>query len=134
MSATVCVAANTLLCTGASGHLWVYLNWALGLRALGCRVIWLEGVPPGTQAEAARSCVKQLKERLQRYGLAEQVGLFFWDGQRLAPELAELCLGLEEALEADLLLNVALWVAEIRSRLKRLSPGASAVLWFRLGQ
>jgi hypothetical protein len=24
-----------------AGHLWVYLNWALSLHALGCRVIWL---------------------------------------------------------------------------------------------
>ena len=24
------------------GHLWVYLNWALGLHAVGCDVTWLE--------------------------------------------------------------------------------------------
>ena len=42
MSRKVCLSANTLGCTKAGGHLWVYINWALGLRASGCRVIWLE--------------------------------------------------------------------------------------------
>src|SRR5947208_1506547 len=45
MSLTVCVApANTVAYPNGGGHLWVYLHWALALRALGCRVIWLEGL------------------------------------------------------------------------------------------
>ena len=50
MSLTVCLAANTLSYPEGGGHLWVYLNWALGLRALGCRVIWLETVEPDLPA------------------------------------------------------------------------------------
>jgi hypothetical protein len=37
MSITACLAADTLYYPTGGGHLWVYLNWALGLRALGCR-------------------------------------------------------------------------------------------------
>src|SRR5260370_35175370 len=45
MSLTVCVApANTVAYPNGGGHLWVYLHWALALKALGCRVIWLEGI------------------------------------------------------------------------------------------
>ena len=45
MSTAVCLApARTIAYPQGGGHLWVYLQWALGLRALGCRVIWLEGI------------------------------------------------------------------------------------------
>src|SRR5256885_442775 len=56
MSLTVCLApANTVAYPNGGGHLWVYIHWALALKALGCRVIWLEGTafddsdtsPPG---------------------------------------------------------------------------------------
>ncbi len=43
MRPLVGLSANTLSYPQGGGHMWVYLNWALGLRALGCRVIWLEG-------------------------------------------------------------------------------------------
>src|SRR5256885_9103092 len=45
MSLTVCLApANTVAYPNGGGPLWVYLHWALALKALGCRVIWLEGI------------------------------------------------------------------------------------------
>src|SRR5213592_1854174 len=45
VSVTVCLApANTVAYPNGGGHLWVYLHWALALKALGCRVIWLEGL------------------------------------------------------------------------------------------
>jgi len=54
MSATVCLLANALSYPEGGGHLWVYLNWALGLRALGCQVIWLERVFPRTPPHEVR--------------------------------------------------------------------------------
>ena len=71
MSVTVCLAAKTIGYPEGGGHMWVYLNWALGLRALGCQVIWLEGVWPGM--DNIRTRVAALKSRLERYGLAEYV-------------------------------------------------------------
>ena len=50
----VCLFANTLSYPEGGGHLWVYLNWALGLRSLGCQVIWLEDTDPRVRADAAR--------------------------------------------------------------------------------
>jgi len=34
VSITVCLSVGTTGCPEAGGHLWAYLNWALGLRAL----------------------------------------------------------------------------------------------------
>ena len=40
---TICLTpAGTLNYDEGGGHFWVFLNWALGLRSLGYRVIWLE--------------------------------------------------------------------------------------------
>lgn len=105
MSLTVCLCANTLYYPEGGGHLWVYLNWALGLRSLGCRVIWLEEVAPRTPASDVQAYVSSLKRRLERYGVAEHVALCSWTDESLVPEAAAGCLGLEEAWEADLLLN-----------------------------
>ena len=56
MSITVCLSTNqTLNYPHGGGHLWVYLNWALGLRALGCEVIWLETVTNKESVAASKS-------------------------------------------------------------------------------
>ncbi len=57
MSTTVSLMANTLNCVEGGGHMWVYRNWALGARALGCQVIWLEEASPSTPAHEVRSKV-----------------------------------------------------------------------------
>ncbi len=105
MSLTVCLCANTLYYPEGGGHLWVYLNWALGLRGLGCRVIWLEEVAPSTPAPTVRGRVASLKRRLERYGLAEDVALCSWTDEPLSPDAGAGYLDLDAAWEADLLLN-----------------------------
>ncbi len=105
MSLTVCLCSNTLYYPEGGGHLWVYLNWALGLRALGCRVIWLEEVAPSTPAANVQAYVSSLRHRLERYGVAEHVALCSWTEEPLDPRAVAGCLGLDEAWEADLLLN-----------------------------
>src|SRR5215469_17680727 len=76
MSITVCNApVKTLEYPEGGGHLWEYLNWALGLRALGCQVIWLEGLAPSTPASEIRAKIAALKLRLERYGLANYLAL-----------------------------------------------------------
>jgi hypothetical protein len=131
MSTTVCLFANTISYPEGGGHFWVYLHWALGLRALGCRVIWMERVvvkrgdsdhgvaaeedgkkarrPPASWPSwRLRHAIKEvagLKGRLGRYGLAEDLALWSWPGEPLLPEIAEGCLDLDDAAEADLLLN-----------------------------
>src|SRR6266581_3843374 len=86
MSLTVCVApTNTMAYPNGGGHLWVYLHWALALRALGCRVIWLEVLDPEKPQEATQGNVAALRERLDRFGLAESLALFAPDSTPLPP-------------------------------------------------
>src|SRR5438046_2570967 len=106
MAVTVCFSANTLSYPAGGGHLWVYLNWALGLRALGCRVIWLEAVGPKLSEQKVRSHVAALRTRLERYGLAEHLVLCCRPGVQLPPDVTAECLDLDAAAEADLLLNL----------------------------
>jgi hypothetical protein len=105
VSLTVCLCANSLYYPEGGGHFWVYLNWALGLRELGCEVIWLEELGTSTAPREARDLVGGLKSRLERYGLAERVALSPWSDASLSPEAMGGCLDLEVATEADLLLN-----------------------------
>jgi hypothetical protein len=107
VSTTVClVPARTVAYPQGGGHLWVYLQWALGLRALGCRVIWLEGIDPYQPEQESRAKVATLKLRLQPYGLSESVALFSLNGAALPREVAGDTLDLDAAAEADLLLNL----------------------------
>ena len=69
MSRKVCLLARTLGAPTAGGHAWVYLNWALGLQALGCRVIWLEAVSDTTNCHQVHEQVAALKARLASFGL-----------------------------------------------------------------
>jgi len=129
VSVTVCLSTNqTLNYPQGGGHLWVYLNWALGLRALGFEVIWLETVSnnesvaalnrrrslePDDLAEHTSDLVHEvetnvatLKRRLERYGFGEHLALCSLGGEALSDEVTEGCLDLEAAAEADLLLNL----------------------------
>ena len=121
MSTAVCLApARTIAYPQGGGHLWVYLQWALGLRALGCRVIWLEGIDPSDSELDSREKVAALKLRLRPYGLAESLALFSLNGGPLSRGVADGTLDLEAAAEADLLLN--LWhslPASVVSRFRR---------------
>jgi hypothetical protein len=128
VSLTVCLApANTVSYPKGGGHLWVFLQWALALRALGCRVIWLEGVDldetdPSPAARRRRrggelrKNVAILKAHLKAYGLADALALYPMNGGALPDDLARDCLDLEVAAGADLLLNLwhsqPAWVVE----------------------
>jgi hypothetical protein len=107
MSLTVCLApAKTMSYPRGGGHLWVYLHWALGLRALGCRVIWLEALDLDEPLEVTKGNVAALRDHLDRYGLAESLALVSADGAPLPRDLAARVLDLEAAAEADLLINL----------------------------
>ena len=118
MSLTVCLApANTVAYPNGGGHLWVYLHWALALKALGCRVIWLEGIdvddsdtsPAGRRRRRggrAVDCVATLKTRLEPYGLADTLALYAMNGAAVPEDVAQGSLDLDAAAGADLLLNL----------------------------
>ena len=96
MRRTICLSGSNLG-PEVGGHLWVHFNWALGLRALGCRVIWLEVVRSGADPAETRQRAAALRRTLENFGLAES----------LATEpAAEGYLDLDAATDADLLLDL----------------------------
>lgn len=108
MGLTICLNANTLAYPTGGGHRWVYLNWAMGLRANGCRVIWMEGAAPAWGAARTRELTTILKDQLRPYGFAESLALYSYFDEPLPPGAGEGCLNLEEASDAsDLLLEIA---------------------------
>lgn len=135
MNITVCLCARTLHAPRAGGHRWVYLNWALGLRALGCYVIWAEGVAPSTPTQEIQANVAALKSHLEQYDLAPSVALYSWSstGEPLPRGATEGCLDLEAAGEADVLLNMAYVIPpEVVARFRRsvlvdIDPGLTQI-------
>jgi len=139
MSITVWLAASTLSYPQGGGHLWVYLNWVLGLRALGCRVVWLEAVDPEMPVHEVQELTLALKRRLERQGLAECLALCSKNGEPLPRAVAERCLDIEAAAEAHLLLNLAYDIPPQvverfqRSALMDIDPGLLQI-WMSMGQ
>jgi hypothetical protein len=133
VSLTIWLSARTLKHTKAGGHLWVYLNWALGLRALGCKVVWLEPIDPRTPVLEARAMIDALKTSLEPYGLAKNLALCSWIGEPLSSDIREGCLDLEDAGKADLFLNLAYDIPPTivgryrRSALVDIDPGLTQI-------
>ncbi len=49
------------------GHFWVYLQYALGLRRLGCEVYWLEQLRPARDPERGAAMLSTFMERMKRF-------------------------------------------------------------------
>jgi hypothetical protein len=132
MTTTVCITPLTLGSPENGGHLWVYLNWALSLRALGCRVIWLEDIDGLTSwpAERTEREIVILDERLAAHGMPDALALTNFNRSPLAANLTDGRLDLEAAIEiSDVVLDFAYDTpAEALSRFRRsalvdLDPG-----------
>src|SRR5262245_36742809 len=105
MSLKICVSANALPYPEHGGHMWVYLNWCLGLKEIGCRVVWLDGLGSETSRPPAKQ-LSDLRTRLEQYGLASDVAVWTNDNEPVPADIAEKCLGIEGAVDADLLINL----------------------------
>lgn len=135
MAPRVCLAPRgTITYPDGGGYLWIFLNWALGFRALGCDLVWLELVPgSGTDTELPRK-VALLRERLAPYGLDDALALVPLPGEQLPP--VEAIPGIEAAAESDLLVNFRYSLpAEIVGRFSRsalidIDPGLLQI-WIR---
>ncbi|MBV9646356.1 MAG: glycosyltransferase family 1 protein [Candidatus Eremiobacteraeota bacterium] len=107
------------------GHFWVYLQYADGLRRLGCDVWWLEDVRSDADPAARQHLMQTLVSRLAEYGLGGK-GIFYAGQEFLnAPSLEVRRI----FRDADLLLNfhqrIAPWVLELfrRTALVDIDPG-----------
>ena len=101
----VCLSYYTLGYPQGGGHAWVFLNWALGLRALGCDVWLLEIVVPSDSMDQMRANLDLLRSRLAPFGLADRVAVTRQSGEPLPAEQWRGCPGLEAVEDADLLLD-----------------------------
>jgi hypothetical protein len=118
VSETVCLGACSLGKTQAGAYLWMFLNWALGLRATGAQVIWLTSVLPGRSAEQTRSDLAELRDVLRPYGLDGSV-VVVPRTARGEPVDGVAADGFEAANAADLFLNLAYHPAAVVERFRR---------------
>ena len=140
---TVCMTPLTLGYPQGGGHLWVYLNWALSLQALGCRVIWLEDIGEHAATnvrEVVERDIATLIARLESHGFDGVLALTSFSGHELDPRLVDGRPGLDfAAAEADLVLDFAYdtpaWALQQfqRTTLVDLDPGLLQ-LWMSQGK
>lgn len=117
---TVCIGANCLHGARLGGHVWVYVNWALGARSNGCEVLWLEGVPPTTPAEEVSILLEDLRANLEPFGLADSIVLCSWSDEPLLPAVEELSPDSGRVYDADAFLDLVYDLpATVVSRFRR---------------
>src|SRR3989442_10771733 len=58
------------------GHFWVYMQYAQGLRRLGCDVYWLEQVRRRKDPDRDAHALATFRERLERFGMGQRVLLY----------------------------------------------------------
>src|SRR5437016_1908899 len=63
------------------GHFWVYLQYALGLRRLGCDVYWLEQLRPARDPEWQSYVISTFQERMKQLGFEGRTLLYTLDGE-----------------------------------------------------
>src|SRR5437764_5173225 len=51
------------------GHFWVYMQYVLGLRQLGCDVYWLEAFRTKGRTEQERVALETFRARAEAFGL-----------------------------------------------------------------
>jgi hypothetical protein len=69
MTTRVCLSAAQTLEYPQGGHLWVFLNWALGFRSVGCDVTWLDVVPQSMPIAELRQRLAYLRSLLTPFGI-----------------------------------------------------------------
>jgi hypothetical protein len=108
MATTICLAANTLYYNKGGGHMWWHLNWALGFKANGCKVLWLEKVvvDPGSSIEELKEYVRILKLRLAEFGLTDGLVLYCSSDEKIPKDVLEECLSLDAAFNSDVFFNL----------------------------
>lgn len=133
MSTMVCLGASTLPLLQAGGHVWCYLNWALGLQAAGCDVVWLEQLGNDVDSGTLESDIRALKSHLEPFGLADRVAVVpATVGTGLSAPVLNV-LSLAQVVQADLLLDLGNKIAAShvarfrRSALIDIDPGLTQI-------
>ncbi len=99
----ICLSAPNTLGYPSGGHLWVFLNWALGFQSLGHEVIWLDVVNPNDSPEMIAQMLGVMRERLAAFGFSDRIALCTPEGESVSQESKLPVVPLESALTCDLL-------------------------------
>ena len=127
------------------GHFWVYLQYALGLRQLGCEVYWLEAFRSKGRDQQEEAALAIFLARMKAWGFQDKTILYRTHTQEGSAELPTdyLVMSRQEAealyAHADLLLNFhyaispALLRCFSRTALVDIDPGLLQ-FWISRGQ
>ena len=75
MRMNVCLSTSNTLRYPQGGHLWVFINWALALRACGCDLVWLNVAPSHSTLDETVKAYRTLSDALRPFGLAEAIAV-----------------------------------------------------------
>ena len=126
---TVWLIGSALEYPAGGGHLWVYLNWAMGLRANGCRVVWLECTADEAPSETVVRNAASLRSRIASFGFHD-FAVLTGTAKPLPADPGSARL-LRTAHEAELLLDLSYCPSEAvveifqRSAMVDIDPGLS---------
>ena len=145
MTTVVISPSNVANFPDGGGHFWVYMQYAQGLRQLGCEVFWLERFRARRDPRRDAAALSVFFERMERYGLRDHVLLYVSPTRRDGADAPREYVGVErstaEAIyrRADLLLNFRYAIApELlgsfrRTALLDIDPGLLQY-WISAGQ
>jgi hypothetical protein len=111
MGPVVVSAYNVASFPEGGGHFWVYMQYVLGLKALGHDVYWLERFVPGKDPARDEAAIATFLARMAAFGMAGRVVLLVGPDPRRVPGATTVVRGIPadeaEALfrRAELLLN-----------------------------
>jgi hypothetical protein len=127
------------------GHFWVYMQYVLGLRQLGCDVYWLENFHSRGSAERDACLLATFIKRIEGYDFGGKLILYMTQGKKGVSGVPRDYVGMTEAeaeaifRRADLLLNFhyaidpALLSCFRRTALVDIDPGLLQ-FWISRGQ
>ncbi len=140
MTYVVLGATNVAQKGEVGGHFWVFAQYAVALRDLGCRVGWLERFEPTGRSHDDRHLIDQFRHRLSSFGLDRDVVLYRpgenGDLELVAGDVVQLG---RMTRDADLLLNFDYRIHQgLADRFRRralidIDPGLLQ-FWVSLGQ
>jgi hypothetical protein len=144
MPTVVLSAFNVAGFPDGGGHFWVYLQYVLGLRQLGCDVYWLENFVTKGRTEREAAALATFRARIKQYGLEGKCLLYLSRADAPADSPTEFIQPSREEAEAvfaktDLLLNFhyaispALLARFRRTALVDIDPGLLQ-FWISRGQ
>ena len=124
MPTVVICPCNVAAFPQGGGHFWVYLQYVLGLRQLGCEVYWLEGFRTKGRVEQEQAALAVFQQRMRQHRIKPIIYRF--SGEQPGPDAPREYVGMSrdqaETIfeQADLLLNFHYAISpELLARFRR---------------